>query len=246
VRILILSDVHGNLAALEAVLQDVERGGGFQAAWNLGDAVGYGPQPSECIARLRDAGAVSVAGNHDLAAAKEIGAEEFNRDAAAAVRWTHGQLSGDERETLARLPRMSEQGEFTLVHGTLRDPVWEYLFSYESAREHLALQRSPYSLVGHTHVPALVVEDETLPRGCELYRIGDGHGIRLGAGKLVINAGSVGQPRDGDPRASYAVYDTDERRVTLHRVEYDIGATQRLMEGAGLPRRLAERLAEGT
>ena len=140
----------------------------------------------------------------------------------------------------------SESGKgFTLVHGTLRGPVWEYLYSYEAAAAHLGMQRSPYSLVGHTHVPMLVVEDERLPRGCELYRAEDGQEVPLGGQKLVINPGSVGQPRDGNPLAAYAVYDTAEATVTLHRVEYDVRTTQELMEAAGLPRSLIQRLPEG-
>ncbi len=257
-RILIVSDVHANFVALEAVLRHVEHGGAIDGLWNLGDSVGYGPQPSECIARLRELGEVSVVGNHDLAAAGAMGTTEFNPDAATAAKWTAERLSPDEKSFLAGLPQVlsppdlslkagaSESGEeFTLVHGTLREPVWEYLYSYEAAAAHLRLQRSPYSLVGHTHVPALVVEDQRLPRGCELFRIEDGHSVPLGGHKLVINPGSVGQPRDGNPLAACAVYDTTEATVTLHRVEYDIRATQELMEEAGLPRWLIERLSVG-
>ncbi len=247
-RILIVSDVHANLAALEAVLHHADSGGGIAGVWSLGDCVGYGPQPSQCIARLTAAGAVMVAGNHERAATGAIGTEEFNPDAAAAAEWTKARLSDGEKAALDALPEIAriEGVEFTLVHGTLREPIWEYLYSYEAAAAHLALQESQFGLVGHTHIPAVALEDERAPLGNELYRLADGEAVELtGDAKLVLNPGSVGQPRDGDARASYAVYDSDQRSVTLHRVEYDIASTQRLMKEAGLPRWLIERLALG-
>ncbi len=242
-RILIVSDIHANLAALETVLR---RAGAVDAVWSLGDSVGYGPQPSECIAGLKELGAVMVAGNHERAATGAIGTEDFNPDAATAARWTKARLTAGERSFLDALPEVALQDEFTLVHGTLRWPIWEYLYSCEAAIGHLQLQETPFGLVGHTHVPALVMEDERLPRGCELYRLADGERVELRREqRLVINPGSVGQPRDGDCRASYALYDTEEKAITLHRVEYDIAATQKLMAEARLPRWLIERLVEG-
>ncbi len=268
-RILILSDVHANLAALEAVLRHAEGQGAKDGLWCLGDTVGYGPQPRECIARLRELRATLVAGNHDRAATGKIGTEEFNPDAATAARWTAGQLDGDAREYLDSLPEVTSVGgslkaapqeggrdpgakagasgaEFTLVHGTLRWPIWEYLYSYEAAQGHLQRQQSPFGLVGHTHVPMLVLEGEEFPHGCEMYFLEDGAKVKLERSrKMVLNPGGVGQPRDGDPRASYALYDVDEETVALHRVEYDIAATQKLMEAAGLPRWLIDRLSVG-
>ena len=249
-RIAILADVHANLAALEAVLRHAEAQAATDALWCLGDTMDYGPQPSECIARLRGLGAVAVAGNHDRAATGVIGTEEFNPDAATAAVWTRDQISPDDAAYLDALPEVAKAGasgaEFTLVHGTLRDPIWEYLHSYEAALAHLERQQTPFSLVGHTHVPTLVVPGEEFAHGCELYYLEDGARRQLTEEhKLVINPGGVGQPRDGDSRAAYAVYDVDSRTVTVHRVEYDIPATQRLMEEAGLPRRLIDRLAIG-
>lgn len=244
--------MHANLVALEAVLQDAQAQGPIDQLWHLGDIVGYGPQPRECIARLRSLGALMVAGNHDRVATGAMGAEEFNPDAAAAALWTRRQLTPEERAFLDSLPEVVDlpaQGErpaFTLVHGTLREPIWEYLYSHEAARAHLARQRLPVGLVGHTHVPLLVVEGQEFAQGCELYYLEDGDRVRLtGERRLVVNPGGVGQPRDGDPRASYAVYDSAEGLITIHRVEYDIRATQRLMEEAGLPRWLRERLSVG-
>ena len=257
-RIVILSDVHANLAALEAVLAHAGAGGALDAVWCLGDTVGYGPQPSACISRLREENATLVAGNHDRAATGAMDVDEFNSDAATAALWTRGQLGADDAGYLDSLPEVAYApfegdpslqagaSEFTLVHGTLSSPLWEYLYSHEAARAHLDLQRTPFSLVGHTHVPLLVVDGEDGPQGCELYALGDGDRVELSDGRrLVINPGGVGQPRDGDPRSAYAVYDTEPATVTIHRVEYDIAATQKLMAEAGLPRWLIERLSLG-
>jgi diadenosine tetraphosphatase ApaH/serine/threonine PP2A family protein phosphatase len=239
-RIAIMSDIHANLAAFEAVLADA---GPVDGIWNTGDAVGYGPQPRECIARLREAGAVWVAGNHERAATGAIGTDDFNPAAAVAAQWTGAQLTGDDKALLDSLPETAQQGDFTLCHGTLRDPIWEYLSDMNAALGHLSLQRTPFALVGHTHVPALVTET---PDGCELERLWDGEVVALtGDVRLVLNSGSVGQPRDGDERASYGIYDSEAATFTLHRVEYDIAATQKLMEDAGLPDWLIERLAIG-
>jgi diadenosine tetraphosphatase ApaH/serine/threonine PP2A family protein phosphatase len=240
VRVAITSDIHANLAAFEAVLADA---GPVDGVWNTGDAVGYGPQPRECIARLREAGAVWVAGNHERAATGAIGTDEFNPAAAMAAQWTGAQLTGDDKAFLDALPETAQQGDFTLCHGTLRDPVWEYCDDEYAALAHLSLQRTPFGLVGHTHVPLLITET---PDGCELERLSDGEVVALtGAARFVLNAGSVGQPRDGDKRASYGIYDSDAATFTLRRVEYDIARTQKLMVDAGLPDWLIERLAIG-
>lgn len=272
-RVLIVSDVHANLAALEAVLRDAERGGPIQAVWSLGDCVGYGPQPGECIARLNGLGAMMVAGNHERAATGAIGTEDFNPAAASAAQWTKARLTPDERAFLDALPEViatdargrsdelrggetrrgevatgaSTPGAFTLVHGTLRWPIWEYLYTREAALGHLALQQTPFGLVGHTHVPMLVIEEPGSAEGCRLLALGDGDTVDLDPEqRIVLNPGSVGQPRDGDPRASYAVYDTDSNAIILHRVEYAIDVTQKLMAEARLPRWLIERLALGS
>jgi len=254
-RVLIVSDIHANLAALDEVLRDARRSGPLDAVWNLGDCVGYGPQPGACIARLREMDAVWVAGNHERAATGQISTADFNPDAATAAEWTRKQLSDGDKSYLESLPEVARQdaagkraknAEFTLVHGTLREPIWEYLYSHEAATGHLELQQTPFGLVGHTHVPLVVVEDEFMPNGCELVRLTDGETVNLARpGRLVINPGSVGQPRDGDSRASYAIYDSDEATITLHRVAYAINETQKLMAKAKLPKWLIERLAKG-
>jgi diadenosine tetraphosphatase ApaH/serine/threonine PP2A family protein phosphatase len=243
VRILITSDIHANLAALEAVLADA---GEVDGLWNMGDCVGYGPQPGECIARMREAGAVWVAGNHERAATGAIGTEDFNPAAEAAAQWTKNRLSDEERALLDALPETDRTSDFTLVHGTLRWPIWEYLYDYDSARAQLSLQQTPFAFVGHTHVPMLVTERPESAEGCEMRRLGDGEVVELNSGpRLVLNPGSVGQPRDGDSRASYGILDTDAGTFKLRRVEYEIATTQKLMEEAGLPDWLAERLSIG-
>jgi diadenosine tetraphosphatase ApaH/serine/threonine PP2A family protein phosphatase len=245
-RIAITSDIHANLAALDAVLAHAEGGGRVDAIWNMGDAVGYGPQPTECIARLRVIDALWVAGNHERAATGAISTDDFNPAAAAAAQWTKNCLSDEQKAGLDALPETARRTDFTLVHGTLRWPIWEYLTDYESARAQLSLQQTPFAFVGHTHVPMLVTELPDAREGCELRRLRDGDVIALRSDtRLVLNAGSVGQPRDGDRRAAYGILDTGARTFTLHRVEYDIGATQKLMEEADLPHWLIERLAIG-
>ena len=240
-RIAIISDVHSNLVALEAVLADAE-GRGADAIWNLGDTVGYGPDPNSVVARLAEAGAVSVLGNHDAAATGRIGTEWFNRLAAEAAEWTRDHLEPETAAYLGSLSEVAREGDWSLAHGTLREPIWEYLITEEAAEGHFERQETPYSAVGHTHVPLRVERGE---RGVEGSAPAEGKTVALGEGPLCINPGSVGQPRDGDPRASYALVDGDEGTVTHHRVTYDVAKTQRRMADAGLPRELAARLSAG-
>jgi predicted phosphodiesterase len=253
-RIVIVSDVHANLAALEAVLRHAGERGPIDGVWCLGDSVGYGPQPAECIARLRGLDALAVAGNHDRAATGLMSTDEFNPLAAEAALWTRGRLSSEDAAYLDALPEVTcapagaleDDAAFTLVHGSLRWPLWEYIHSPEVAAAHLRLQRTPFSLFGHTHIPAVIVEGGAHPEGCDLRFLSDGEVVRLDSRtKLALNPGGVGQPRDGDPRTAYAVYDDGAATITAYRLEYDIAATQRLMEEAGLPRPLVVRLSLG-
>ncbi len=231
-RIAIVSDIHANISALRAVLAHAEAGGDVDGLWCLGDTVGYGPHPNECIAELRSSDNRTVAGNHDLAACGKMGTEEFNEAAASAAKWTEGQLTDDARSYLEDLPMTLEEGDFTLVHGSLRWPEWEYLLSGEQAQAQFELQKTPISLVGHTHLPAVCAEDPAGPP--TLRPAGDDERLELGDGRWIINPGSVGQPRDGDPRSSYAIYDSGDASITFSRVEYDISTTQEAMKDAGL------------
>ena len=242
-RVAVISDVHSNLPALEAVLRHADAGGALDGLWCMGDIVGYGASPSEVISLLRERGVRAVAGNHDLAACGAMPTEEFNPVAEAAVEWTAEQLTPDECEWLIGLKLIEIAGDWTLVHGSLRAPEWEYLLDAESASAHLALQTTPRSIVGHSHLPFYVIE--TRDDGPVFHRVFDGDVAELPAERLIANPGSVGQPRDGDPRASYLLYDDAAATITWHRVEYDIAAAQRAIVDAGLPPFLAERLAVG-
>jgi diadenosine tetraphosphatase ApaH/serine/threonine PP2A family protein phosphatase len=242
-RIAIVADVHANLAAFEAVLAHADSGGPVDAVWCLGDIVGYGPHPNECLALLRRYDHRVVAGNHDLAACGRMETDEFNEAAAEAAHWTARQLTDTQRAYLQELPLTASEGDFTLVHGSLRWPEWEYLLSSEQAQAHFELQSTPYSLVGHSHLLFVCEEQQDMPPA--LRPAVDGERVDLGDRRLIMNPGSAGQPRDGDPRVSYALYDSDIRTITFHRVAYDIAATQQAMKAAGLPRWLSERLAVG-
>ena len=241
-RALIVSDVHSNLEALESVLQDAQRRGSFDRIWCLGDMVGYGPDPSACLHRLREFDLVAVAGNHDYAAAGVIDAADFNGAAFTAIRWTVEQLDAEDAAFLAELPLVNLQPPFTLVHGSLRDPIVEYLLHPSQAVATLDLLTTGYCLVGHSHHPFICRENGVIPL---FLPMPEGQPVPLGAERCIVNPGSVGQPRDRDSRASYAVYDGDAHSVEHYRVEYDRAATQRKMHQAGLPEYLIDRLNHG-
>jgi diadenosine tetraphosphatase ApaH/serine/threonine PP2A family protein phosphatase len=243
VRYAIIADIHANLAAFTAVLDDIEHRGGVGEVWCLGDVVGYGPEPSECISLLRQTNHICIAGNHDWAATGKIDNSDFNPDAAAACQWTGQQLTAEDVDYLSNLPLTIEKDDFTLAHGSPREPIWEYLVSTEAAKENFDYFKSRFCLVGHSHQPLVFTYDESGMCSVSLFPSDDE--LLLGEGRLIINPGGVGQPRDGDPRASYAIYDSESRKVTLYRVPYDIGTTQAKMMAYGLPTRLVARLTYG-
>ena len=238
----IIADIHANLNAFEAVLDDIEGRGGVDELWCLGDIVGYGPDPHECIELLRQYKHVCVAGNHDWAAIGRVSTTDFNPDAALACQWTAGQLTERDIRYLEKLPLEIDKDSFKLVHGSPREPIWEYVISTSIARENFNFFRSPYCLVGHSHVPVVFREEDG---SCTSSRLVDNVGLAVGESRLILNPGGVGQPRDGDPRASYAIYDSESRMVRLHRITYDIIITQDRMMQRGLPIRLAVRLQHG-
>jgi diadenosine tetraphosphatase ApaH/serine/threonine PP2A family protein phosphatase len=239
VRVAVLSDIHANLVALDAVLATL---GTVDAIWLLGDVVGYGPEPDGVVERLKGLGAVGVAGNHDLAAVGGDQIEWFNPDARAAMEWTRGVISPTTRQWLVDLPGRQRSGEFSLVHGSERDPVWEYVTSVPIARANLAVLATRFGLHGHTHLPMAWAERDGR---VEAIVPGSGSTFELTDGRALLNPGSVGQPRDGDPSAGYLVIDDAAGLCTWQRVAYDIPAVQAAMISAGLPRRLAERLGFG-
>jgi len=242
-RYLILSDIHANLAALEAVLEDA---GEFDKIWCLGDLVGYGPEPNECIEKLRQFDHLCVAGNHDWAALDRLDLEEFNVDAQKSCRWTQAQLTPDNRAYLEGLPTTLIEEGFTLVHGSPRQPVWEYVLYPSIARPNFKHFGTQFCLVGHTHVPVVFsLTQQEFGEYCELLQLQLNSPTPLGDLRSIINPGSVGQPRDGDSRASYMLLDLEHDTIEYRRVVYPIARTQKLMAEANLPERLITRLAHG-
>ena len=241
-RILILSDIHSNLEALRAVFEDAETRGGFEEIWSVGDIVGYGPDPGACLELLLGYEFLSVVGNHDLAAVGKLSTAEFNSQARMAAEWTAAQLTPDHAQYLSALPKVMRRGDFTLVHGSLREPIWEYLVSIPSAMETFRLLESRFCLVGHSHIPFICREGEVL---CSFEDFPEGQAVKLGEERMIINPGGLGQPRDGDRRPSYAIYDSIEQSLYRHRVNYEIAATQKKMRVAELPEGLITRLDFG-
>jgi predicted phosphodiesterase len=243
-RYAVISDIHSNLTAFQAILQDIEARGGFERIWCLGDIVGYGPDPKECIKLLRQYDHICVAGNHDWGAIGKIGIDDFNPEAAIACRWTGQQLDQEDTDYLANLPLTISEGDFTLAHGSPREPIWEYVVSVYVAKVSFNYFQTKFCLVGHSHVP-LVFESLAPDGDCTVYEFPVGTPMALNGNRLIINPGGVGQPRDSDPRASYAIYDSDQRVIWHYRVPYDIASTQQRMREYGLPYGLAARLSRG-
>lgn len=243
-HVLLVADIHSNLTALQAVLKDAAERASWEAVWCLGDVVGYGPDPQECLAWLREQEALCLAGNHDLACIDREPLENFNEWAADACRWTSARLTADERTYLAGLPVGEVRlGDFTLVHGSLRDPVWEYVYQERTAAASLQMAHTAWCIVGHSHLPVAFAWSDR--QGVVSVPFPEGEPLKPINGQMLCNPGSVGQPRDGDPRAAYAIVDTDASTVTRYRVGYDIEAVQGRMRAAGLPERLATRLSRG-
>lgn len=238
-RIAVLSDIHANLHALAAVL---EAAGHVDAIWHLGDVVGYGPDPDAVVERLRDAGAVGVRGNHDAAAVGGSEIDWFNPEARRAMEWTRRRIGPTTVEWLAGLPERRTVDGCELVHGSPREPIWEYVTSLPVARANMAVLTERIGLHGHTHIPVAFVEDDG-----RLDVLGPGQEpwLELRGRRALLNPGSVGQPRDGDPDASFMVLDPEAGEVTWHRVPYDIAAVQAAMREAGLPPSLVGRLSVG-
>jgi predicted phosphodiesterase len=241
-KVLLLSDIHSNLAALEAVVRDADANFEIDETWVSGDLVGYGPYPAGCLSLLKSIDAVAVAGNHDQAVVGAIPTNEFNHMAAAAVSWTQSVLSDDYLEQLRALPTWLKRHGITLVHGSPRDPIWEYVTGEGVAALALNNIDTAGLVVGHTHIPVIFQQhgDE-----CEMIRPDLGQPRSVAGSKFLVNPGSVGQPRDRDPRASYAVLDLEAETVTHRRVEYDVQLTAGKILEAGLPKFLAERLQVG-
>ena len=238
-RLGIISDVHSNLPALQAVLADM---GEVDRLWCLGDLVGYGPYPNECIELLRERDCYAIPGNHDLGCAGKIGLEDFNVEARWACDWSRTAISAESRAYLESLPLTRTEGDFTLAHGTPHEPVWEYMAYPSTARLSFHYFSSRYCLVGHTHVPLVFLDAEMNP---ETFHPGPKAPLTLDDKRAIINPGSVGQPRDGNPDASYGVIDTAEAVMHFRRVGYDVASIQARMRELQFPERLIKRLAYG-
>jgi diadenosine tetraphosphatase ApaH/serine/threonine PP2A family protein phosphatase len=240
-RILIISDIHANLTALEAVLADA---GQFDAVWCLGDLVGYGPDPNECIQRIQQLpGLVCLAGNHDAAVAGIIEISSFNDEARKAVIWTQNVIKPQHMNFLKGLTPTSVVGPVHLAHGSPREPIWEYVLDARTALLNFTQFKTAFCFVGHSHFPLrfqkrdqLEIADLSIPQaGVSTVMIP----------RAIFNPGSVGQPRDRDPRAAYAIYDSIHQTWTSRRVAYDIPSVQIRMRSAKLPPRHIERLGAG-
>jgi diadenosine tetraphosphatase ApaH/serine/threonine PP2A family protein phosphatase len=240
-RVAVVSDIHANLHAFEAVLAAIDADP-VEELWCLGDVVGYGARPNECCELVRARAAVCLCGNHDLAVTGTLDLGEFSGDAAVAALWTRGILDPGMLAWLQTLEPSGEARDVALFHGSARDPVWEYELTDEAAAATLLLTERPLVLVGHSHAALQVAL-----RGTELEGgpAPNGTVLSLGVGRRLLNPGSVGQPRDGDPHAAYLVLDLDARTATFRRVPYDVERTQAEIRAAGLPEMLAARLEVG-
>jgi predicted phosphodiesterase len=241
-RVLVISDVHANAIALDAVLADA---GEVDETWCLGDVVGYGPQPNECIERIRSRPNLTcMMGNHDFGAIGESALETFNIDAKSALLWQRKVLNPESKLFLSNLPdEVVVRGDVSLAHGSPRDPIWEYVMNTLVARLNLAFFSTPWCFVGHSHFQAVFQyhadrDDLTIevPHPGEQYKLTE---------RAILNPGSVGQPRDRDPRAAYAIFDPDLHLWEPHRVQYDVLSVQNMIMRTGLPSRHADRLSGG-
>jgi diadenosine tetraphosphatase ApaH/serine/threonine PP2A family protein phosphatase len=239
-RVAVISDVHANYHALEAVLGEID-GAEVEAIWCLGDTVGYGPRPNECCDVVQARAEPCLVGNHDLVVLGELAITDFNDEAAAAALWTSAVLAPSARGFLERLKPTARVDGVDLYHASARDPIWEYVLTEEAARATLELARAPLVLVGHSHVAlALTLDGAAVSGGLAPA----GQRVELD-GRWLLNPGSVGQPRDGDPRAAWLLLDLERRSATFHRVAYPIQETQAEMRERGLPPALAARLQRG-
>jgi diadenosine tetraphosphatase ApaH/serine/threonine PP2A family protein phosphatase len=242
-RVAIFTDIHSNLPAIEAVLGAIDEAG-IEQRWCLGDVVGYGAQPDECAKLVSERCELSLVGNHDLAVTGEIDTAVFSASAAAAVDWTVENAGKETIDFLKKLKPKDTSREVGLYHASPRDPVWEYVLAVDQAAECMEEQSGRISFIGHSHVALWfgISDDRKLSEGGQAAA---GHTIDLPGGRWLLNPGSVGQPRDGDPRAAWLELETEPWKATYHRVEYDIDSAANAIRDAGLPGLLADRLYVG-
>jgi len=242
-RYLVISDIHSNIEALEAVLTDA---GSVDRVWCLGDVVGYGPDPNACVELLRSMSHLCIAGNHDWATLGKLDLNDFNFDARRANLWNREQLSPQNLAYLDALPGTLVEGQFTLAHGSPRHPIWEYILHASTAETNFSFFDTPFCFVGHTHTPAVFrLRNGDEQEVCEPVPPPSAGPLALGPERLIINPGSVGQPRDGNPQASYIILDLEALTIEHYRVAYPIEKTQAKMMEHDLPLRLVVRLEYG-
>jgi diadenosine tetraphosphatase ApaH/serine/threonine PP2A family protein phosphatase len=245
VRVAAITDIHANLPALEAVLASIDAAG-LDEVWCLGDVVGYGAEPDDCADLVRERCAICLAGNHDLAVLGALDVSAFSEAAAVAVSWTRERIAERTLELLRELEPSSRRDDVGLFHASPRDPVWEYVLSAEQADACLDIQSERIGLIGHSHV-SLYFGRPAEPRRGDV-RGAQANGdteLDLSSGSWLVNPGSVGQPRDGDPRAAWLELDTEAQVAHFHRVPYDVSRAAAAIVAAGLPSRLGERLHVG-
>ena len=244
-RLAIISDIHGNLPALEAVLADVDASAPDEV-WCLGDVVGYGAEPNECAELVAERCTVCLAGNHDLAVLEAIDISTFSPAAAEAAQWTTAQLADGPREFLSGLHAADESREVALYHASPRDHVWEYVLWPEQAGECIAKQAKRVALIGHSHIALCFrAADDGDADATEGAQVNAGTKLEIGDGRWLLNPGSVGQPRDRDPRACYGIFDSEERTFKYFRVAYDVQTARQKILDAGLAPVFGERLLVG-
>lgn len=241
-RILIISDIHANFTAFETVLQHAKDQ--WDYVWCLGDVVGYGPDPNECVEQLRELPHLCLAGNHDWAALDRLDIRTFNPDARRAVDWTRETLTDDNTRWLKALPTTFVIGQYTLVHASPREPIWEYILEAFVAAMNFPHFETSYCIVGHTHQP-VIYEQMTDHGDTEAIKPTYYEPRQLNGHRQIINPGSVGQPRDADPRAAYAILDFEKNVFEHRRIDYDISDVQKRMRAHNLPERLIARLEHG-
>jgi len=242
VRVAVVSDIHGNRHAFEAVL-DAVRDSDADELWCLGDLVGYGGDPDACVQLAREHAALCLAGNHDLGVRGDLPLEQFSRGAALAAEWTRQTISKATMDFLRALEPANTGEQVGLYHASPRDPVWEYVLSPLQAELCLDAQEHRVCLIGHSHVALSFWRSAGSPATGQTR--GDGEGLEIDTGEWLINPGSVGQPRDGDPRAAWLELDTERWTAVYRRTDYDVAGAQAAIRAARLPDSLAERLAFG-
>jgi diadenosine tetraphosphatase ApaH/serine/threonine PP2A family protein phosphatase len=244
-RAAVISDVHSNQPALEATLEAIDEAG-VEEVWCLGDVVGYGAQPDACADLIQRRCEVCLAGNHDLAVLGGLDIATFSETAAVAVEWTRENVSAATMEFLRGLEPATARAGVGLFHASPSDPIWEYVLSTDQAETGLNAQEQRIGLVGHSHIALFFTRPDGARRGdTQGAQAGDGAVLALESGDWLLNPGSVGQPRDSDPRAAWLELDTEQWTAHYHRVPYDVATAAETILAAGLPNQLAERLAAG-